>query len=147
MGGFRPSTVKFSIIAMESVKGVNFPQNHYALPWIVNNRIMYLKISKMKIQIDPFQSNIFIFVPVSNLIIYSRFKLLLFRIRVVHVMTALAKVNQLTLQPTFVHFSEEGAAALPEVTFFSVGINQRFIAAVILKALMTGNLGLFKETF
>lgn len=100
----------------------------------------------MKTQIDPFKSNIFIFVPVSKLIIHSRFKLFLFRIRVVHVMTALTKINQLILWPTFVHFSEEGAAALPEVAFFCVGINQRFIAAVVVKALMTGNLGLFKET-
>lgn len=51
----------------------------------------------MKTQIDPFKSNIFIFVPVSKLIIHSRFKLFLFRIRVVHVMTALTKINQLIL--------------------------------------------------
>lgn len=97
---------------------------------------MYLKISKMKIQIDSFQSNIFMFVPVSNLIIHSRFKLFIFRIRVVHVMTALTKT------PTFVHFSEEGAAALPEVTFFCVGINQRFIAAVICEGVNDRKLGI-----
>lgn len=51
----------------------------------------------MKTQIDPFKSNIFIFVPVSKLIIHSTFKLFLFRIRVVHVMTALTKINQLIL--------------------------------------------------
>ena len=48
-------------------------------------------------QIDPFQRNIFVFDPVSNLIIHSRFKYFLLRVRVMHVMTALTKINQLIL--------------------------------------------------